>query len=63
MHYRRIPEFYLPSNHHRFGYPLLRAVKTFLTALIIAYLGSIASLTLVLLILLQLAEIGYAKYH
>lgn len=61
--YRRIPEYFLPSNHHRIGFPLLRYAKIFLYAVVICYLGTIPSLALPILILLQLLEAGYAKYH
>ena len=43
------------------GYPLLRAFKLFLTALVICYFGNIASLTLVVLILLNIVELIYLK--
>jgi hypothetical protein len=28
IYYRRIPQYQLPTNHHRIGYPLLRILKT-----------------------------------
>jgi len=43
------------------GYPILRAFKIFITALSICYFGNMPSLTLVILILLNIVELIYIK--
>ena len=61
IYYLKIPQYELPSKHHRMGYPLVKTIKLFLTVLVICYLGNIASLTLVILILLQVVELIYIR--
>ena len=63
VYFLRLHQFYLPSNQHLFGFPIVRSAKPFLAAIIIAYFGDIASLSLLLLIGIQLFELGYAKYY
>lgn len=63
IYFGRIHECFLPSAHTRIGYPILRSSKLLLSALIIAYLGNIGSLSLLLLVALQIFEVGYAKHH
>lgn len=63
VYFLKVHQFYLPSNQHLFGFPIVRSAKLFLVAIIIAYFGDIASLTLLLLIGIQLFEVGYAKHY
>lgn len=63
VYFGRIHECFLPSTHTRIGYPIVRTAKLLLSALIIAYFGNIASLTLLSLVGLQILEVGYAKHH
>lgn len=62
-YYLKIPQYELPSNHHRVGYPTLRAVKLFLSAFFICYFGSNVSFTLCALILINTFEIFYIKWQ
>lgn len=45
----RIPQYELPSIHHRMWYPLFKAAKLFVIALTVCYAGNVATLALVVL--------------
>ena len=62
IYYHRIPLFYLPTRHHRVGYPLFKIAKLFLIPLLIALAGG-NSIALVLLISIQVLELIYARNY
>jgi len=61
IYFMKIPQYELPSIHHRMGYPLLRGAKTFILVLAVCYFGNIASLALVIMVLLHTLELIYLK--
>lgn len=60
--YKKIPQYFLPSIHHRYVYPILKVSKLFFIALFIAYTGTIATIPLVFLLISNFLEICYLKY-
>ena len=61
LFFLKIPQYELPSNHHRIGYPLLRAAKLLIIAITICFLGTLPILALILLSLLHILELIYIK--
>ena len=58
----KIPQFYLPTSHHRVGYPLFRFGKCFIVPFIIACIGN-PPFVLILLITIQLSELIYTHNY
>jgi hypothetical protein len=62
LFYLRIPKYYLPTAHHRVGYRLLTAGKSFLVVLLIAWAGA-SPAVLLPLIVIQAGELVYIRSY
>ena len=58
----KIPQFYLPTSHHRVGYPLFRIGKCFAVPFLIACIDN-PPFVLVMLITIQIAELIYTQNY
>jgi hypothetical protein len=58
----RIPQFYLPTSHHRVGYPLFRIAKSFIIPMLIALI-EYGPTILLALIVLHVLELVYTHNY